>query len=90
MGCRIKNVKANFKEHFKPDLVCSAGKSNECNQRHLLECQALIGSNELFSYIPNYEDVFNDEDTREQNYIATLMFENLKRKKLFESENLNA
>ena len=82
----IENVKANFKEQFKPNLICNACKLNECKQRHLLECQALIGSNELVSYIPNYEDVFNDEDTREHNYIATLMFENLKRKKLLESE----
>ena len=53
----IKNVKAIFKEQFKPDLVCSACKSNECNQRHLVECQALIGSNELFSFTPNYVDI---------------------------------
>ena len=62
----IINVKSNFKEQFKPNLVCNACKLNECNQRHPLECQALVGSNELVSYILNYEDVFNDEYTREK------------------------
>ena len=36
------------------------------------------------SYIPNYIDIFNDNDIKEQLYIANLMIENLKRKKAIE------
>ena len=40
------------------------------NHSHLLYCSALLGSNQLVTYIPNYIDLFNDEDTDKQNYIA--------------------
>ena len=40
--------------------------------------------NKLLTYIPNYEDIFIN-NTREQAYIASLMFENLRRKKAMES-----
>ena len=49
----------------------------ECNQSHLLNCKALIGSNQLVTYIPNCEDIFNDDDTDEQYFIARIMMENL-------------
>ena len=42
------------------------------------------GENNLVSYIPNYIDIFNDNDSKEQHYIANLMMENLKNKKVFE------
>ena len=44
----------------------------------------LIGKNKLVSYIPNYIDIFNDNDIKEQGYIANLMMENLKNKKVLE------
>ena len=60
---------------------------SECNQSHLICCNALIGigSNQLVTYIPNQEDIFNDEETEEQNFIAQIMIENLKRKKGLET-----
>ena len=52
---------------------------------HLMECSALIGSNELLTYIPHYNDVFDDENPDEQYYIARLMMNNLDKKKIIEN-----
>ena len=80
----IENVKTNFKEKYKPNLNCNSCKQSECIQEHLLECKALLGSNEIMTYIPNYRDIFDNDNVKEQCYIATLMMDNLKRKKLLE------
>ena len=80
----IENIKHNFKEHYKPNLICDSCKLSECDQKHLLECSELIGKNEIVSYIPDYKDIFNDNDIHEQQYIANLMMENLKIKKVLE------
>ena len=71
-----------FREQYKPNLTCNSCHLSECNQEHLLECSALIGRNELLTYIPNYIDIFDNENSTEQKYIARLMMENLKRKKI--------
>ena len=47
----------------------------------------MIGSNELVTYIPNYIDIFDNDNTKEQIYIAILLIDNLKRKKV--SENIS-
>ena len=44
-------------------------------------CQALLGSNQLVTYIPNYEDIFDDNNIEEQCFIANILIENLKQKK---------
>ena len=80
----IETVKTNFKHGFEPNLLSNSCKVKECNQSHLLYCSSLIGSNQLVTYIPNYEDIFNDEDTEEQNFIAQIMMANLKLKKEIE------
>ena len=77
----IETVKTNFKHEFEPNLLCNSCKVKECNQSHLLYCSALIGSNQRVTYIPNYEDIFNDEVTEELNFIAHIIMANLKRKK---------
>ena len=80
----VETVKTNFLGAYKPDLVCKSCQISECNQPHLLYCAKLIGSNELVTYIPEYEDIFNDEDPKEQCFIARLMMTNLKKKKELE------
>ena len=37
----------------------------------------------IVSSIPNYIDISNDNDTKEQEYIANLMMENLKKTRKF-------
>ena len=82
----VETVKMNFQGHFKPNFICNSCKLNECNQSHLLYCTKLIGSNQIISYIPDYEDIFNDDDTKEQYYIANILKENLRKKKEIEQE----
>ena len=48
----------NYQQEYKPNVICSSCMLKECNQSHLLDCEALIGSNQLVTYIPNYEDNF--------------------------------
>ena len=54
---------------------------------HILSCAILFGKNEILSYIPSYDDIFDDSNPREQNYIAILLMENLKLKKILENVN---
>ena len=81
----IENVKSNFKEKYKPNLTCYSCKQSECNQKHLLECKSQLGSNELVTYIPNYEDIFDNDNLKEQVYIVILMIDNLQRKNKLEN-----
>ena len=55
----IETVKSNFPGEYKNDTLCNSCKSSECNQPHLIYCKSLIGSNQLITYIPNYEDIFD-------------------------------
>ena len=84
----VENVKMNFQGNYQPNFVCNSCHISECNQFHLLYCKELIGSNQLLSYIPDYEDIFNDNDPKEQCFIAEIMKENLKRKKELEGEHI--
>jgi hypothetical protein len=81
----IENVKCNYKEQYMPNLICNSCRLSECNQMHLLQCSSLIGSNELLTYIPEYNDIFDDKKTEEQFYIARLMMKNLEKKKIIEN-----
>ena len=83
----IETIKCNFKEQYTPNLTCNSCQLSECNQEHLLECSALLGRNELLTYIPNYIDIFDNENSTEQEFIARLMLENLRRKKIIEQIN---
>ena len=65
----IETIKTNFQVYYKPNLICNAGLISECKRSHLLNCQKLIGSNELVTYIPNYEDIFDDSNLEEQFYM---------------------
>ena len=72
-------AKTNFRKMHN-NLMCDACSIHECTQKHLLECNKLIGGNQLVTYLPRYEDIFEcDED--EQCYIGRIMNDNLIRRK---------
>ena len=48
------------------------------NTQHILECEKLLGSNEIVTYIPYYEDLFGNEE-EEQVYTSRIVADNLKR-----------
>ena len=77
----VETIKINFQSNFKPNFRCDLCKMSECNQSHLLYCTKLIGSSELITYIPEYENIFDDNDPEEQLYMANILIDNLKRKK---------
>ena len=80
----VETIKSNFKQEYLPNLICNSCGRNECNQPHLLYCEALIGSSQLITYIPNYEDIFKNDNIEEQFFIANIMMDNLQRKKILE------
>ena len=51
----VENVRMNFKETYKRKIVCQSRKLIGYIQKHVLECQSLIGSNQLVSYLVNYD-----------------------------------
>ena len=84
----IENVNTNFKQDNKQNLICNSCEKSECNQPHVMYCQALLGSNQLVTYIPNYEDFFDDNNIEEQSFIASILIEKLKQKKELEKIKL--
>ena len=66
----IETVKYNFQEYYRPNLFCNLCLLTECHQSHLLFCPKLVGSNQLITYIPFYEDIYDDNDPEEQWFIA--------------------
>ena len=71
------NIKSHFR-HMHSDNICDGCRQYESTTRHTLECQSLLGRNELVTYIPDYEDLFGDDEV-EQAYIARLIRSNLDR-----------
>ena len=50
----------------------------ESTTKHTLECNNLIGSNELVTYLPNIEDLYGDDED-EQVYISRILKDNIRR-----------
>ena len=46
------------------------------------------GRNQLVTYIPNYEDIFDDTNIEEQCFIASIFMDNLKYKKKIDNMKL--
>ena len=86
----IETIKCNLKNQYKPNLNCDlCDKNTESIQAHLLDCPKLLGNNEIITYIPTYEDIFNDCDIREHVFIARILMDNLRRKKMLEESNVS-
>ena len=47
------------------------------NQKHLFECNFLMGKKEILTYIPKYEDIFVGE-IEEQIYSSRILKENFR------------
>ena len=57
---------------------CEGCKTKSLTTQHALECQSLLGKNELVTYLPFYQDLYGD-DEEEQIYIARTVRNILKR-----------
>ena len=70
-----------IKSHFinmHGNIICDGCREWESNTKHTLECETLLGKNQLVTYIPNYKDLFGNEE-EEQVYISRIIEENLRR-----------
>ena len=50
----------------------------ESTTKHVLECQVLLGQNEIVTYLPLYKDLYGN-DKNEQVYIARVFRDNVRR-----------
>ena len=69
------------KSHFRSmhlNIVCEGCLTEESTTKHTLECPDLIGKNELVTYLPDYKDLY-EEDEDLQAYIARIFKDNLRR-----------
>ena len=76
-------TKMNFKvkSHFRRmhiDTICDGCRIAESTTEHSLECQTLLGKNELVTYLPNYTDLYGNDENEQVN-IARILIENMKR-----------
>ena len=66
---------------FHAKIMCKYCHDEAFAEINLLDCKYLQGKNKIFSYIPDYNDLFN-KGRKEQIYISRLLKENFKRFKL--------
>ena len=74
--CRVDDVNVKGNNRWKYDNISCVSCNIPETQKHVLECMQLLGKNEKLTYIPTYEELFND-DTHGQAYIAMIIRENV-------------
>ena len=76
MKCRLEDVELGSKRKWNSEKdSCLNCPGEQLDQRHLLNCQFLLGKNEILSYIPDYLDIFNGS-LEEQIYACRILKEN--------------
>ena len=82
--CRTDDIdiKGNFQWKHETHSCISCKLKIFENNDHLLNCQKLIGNNEIISYIPSYLELFGNE-LDEQVYVSRILRENFKIRKQF-------
>ena len=71
----------SIKSHFRnmhENVICEGCHIEESTTKHTLQCNILLGRNELVTYIPDILDLYG-EDEDEQAYIARLLRDNIAR-----------
>ena len=77
--CRVDDIEVKGNRRwFYQDISCTSCQKNVIEtQFHLLFCEGLLGKNELVTYIPNYQDLYNGTPN-EQIYTSRILKENIK------------
>ena len=70
-------IKSHFRNMFE-NTICEGCNIEESTTSHTLEYSPLIGGNEIVTYLPNYNDLYG-EDEEELVYIARVIKDNLSR-----------
>ena len=77
--CRVDDINIKGNQRWKQrDITCSSCQRNsEETHFHLLNCEALLGKNELLTYIPDYNELYKG-DILEQVYVSRVLKENFR------------
>ena len=71
---RSVDCKANLKNMYKDDdMLCKLCKAEYCDQKHILECRALLNTFKTEDISKNkvvYEDIFHDDVTKQKEVTA--------------------
>ena len=70
-------IKTHFRQMYQ-DTICEGCRKEESTTKHTVECQALLGNNQIIKYIPDYRDLYRN-DVEEQAYVARILKDNLTR-----------
>ena len=70
-------IKTHF-SHMYENTICDGCLVEESRTSHILECRSLIGANEIVTYLPEYRDLYG-EDEDEIVYISRIVKDNLRR-----------
>ena len=70
-------IKTHF-SHTYENSICDGCLVEESRTTHILECRSLIGANEIVTYLPEYRDLYG-EDEDEIVYISRIVKDNLRR-----------
>ena len=70
-------IKTHFRNMFE-NTVCEGCNIEESTTSHTLACKSLIGGNELVTFLPNYDDLYG-EDEDELVYLARVIKDNISR-----------
>ena len=74
--CRIEDIQMNsVRKWNNQNEPCNHCPGKYLDQNHLMNCQYLLGKNEILSYIPESRDIFNG-NLEEQLYASRIMKEN--------------
>ena len=79
--CRVDDIDVKGNRRWKyNDVSCnSCAKGVPETQQHILECEYLLGRNEILSYIPEYSELYSG-DLEGQVYVSRLLRENYNRR----------
>ena len=76
LKCRLEDVDLGSKRKWNSDnSSCLNCPEEQLDQRHILNCQFLLGKNKTISYIPDYSDIFTGS-LEEQIYACRILKEN--------------
>jgi hypothetical protein len=70
-------VKTHF-SHMYENTICDGCQVEESRTSHILECTSLIGPNEIVTYLPDYRDLYG-EDEDEIVYVSRIVKDNMRR-----------
>ena len=80
--CRVDDLELKGNKKWKyENIICNNCDENSIEtQRHILFCKPLLRSNQILTYIPDYEELFGD-DIEAQVYAARILKDNYSRRK---------